>query len=226
MAVAELGVEPRDAETPSSGRYHGGLQFAGEDAFTVSMDRGGSIHTQIVDDLYPSQQDMFEEAHTLTENDLRSLYSDGYDMDVTRDEVLRLFGYGDEDRRFSVVKEFPYFHFSTYPERIDETVIEQYAEEELSPHIPESPPQMLGDMDVAVFDREAETVYLTEVKGNNKPSDVTGAQEGIDGFARYAAAFGWDVEGEIVLFNEEQNSPETMTREGRLEHWLYLPHGV
>lgn len=70
-------------------------------------------------------------------------------------------------------------------------------------------------MDVAVFDRETRTVYLTEVKGHRRYMED--GKDAVDKFAAYADAFGWDVAGNVVVFNETARRNGNMLLIGNIE---------
>ncbi|MDY6774000.1 MAG: hypothetical protein SVS85_02270, partial [Candidatus Nanohaloarchaea archaeon] len=130
-----------------------------------------------------------------------------------------LYGPPEDYGRYPVVKEFPYYHLDTYPEKADPSVIRDFLASEMAKPLETYRNQEIGDIDVGVFDRKRQTVHQIEVKTNQ--GDMSDARDEIDRFTAYSDALGWGVEAEIAVFYEKQRSAKDMVIQGRIDRYRY-----
>ncbi len=208
MSIQEYAAVPVGYETTDDGEYDV-LKYD----FTINRTED-DVHDRLVDYLYDVLKESSQAEHAVTGDDITGLRMhdniSGLTVDAYREEMRKLFGYDTEVGRYSIVKELPYYHLVSYPDGVAAETINQYISSEdsdVAEAVAVMPPQEIGDMDVAVFDRETRTVHLKEVKGRRKY--IENGRDSIDKFAVYAQAFGWDVEGDVVVFNERDRHGNT-----------------
>lgn len=225
MSTAEYRSRPRDDRSAALDPVPSGMIEVDREPFVVDVMKG-SPHAQVVEDRYGALQDIAgPTVDTVAGEDIINLDTAGSGATLAAyvDEMRLLFGQNpSQTGRYAVVKELPYYHLDEYPLPADLAPLHDYLESDRrNPSKYER--QELGDIDVAIFDRQKRRVYHIEVKGNNKRSDLERAQESIDKFAAYASTLGWEVQGEITVFDEEERDLENDRLIGSIVRYAYQP---
>ncbi|MFB6265830.1 MAG: hypothetical protein ABEI07_01970 [Candidatus Nanohaloarchaea archaeon] len=186
----------------------------------MDLGKGGSIHDRVAAHVFiDTLIELPRPVHSISGEDITGNEEPGETLRLYEPSLSVLFGPAQDYGRYSIVKEFPYYHLDTYPEDADVEIIEDFLDSNMT-----NPPevyhnQQIGDVDIGVFDRREQEVHVVEVKTN--PDDIPDAESEVDTFAAYTDTLGWDIRSDIAVFSEEDSSPSDMVRQGRIEWYRY-----